>query len=111
MAGLSKVVANCPEADMVILTEWSSNDYGIFLDIVYSNTERYFQFETSPQLTKSKPDFYCEWKANGLSLFFTNCYYFYPKYDNQINGIKYFKISDILTTVQVLGVGIIRFTM
>ena len=43
-AALSPVISSCPETDMLILADWTSNDYGIFLELVYSQTERYYQY-------------------------------------------------------------------
>ena len=43
-AALSAVISLCPETDILILADWTSNDYGIFLELVYSQTERYYLY-------------------------------------------------------------------
>ena len=40
LAAFSPVVSSCPEADLLILTEWSSNDYSILLDLLYNGSGR-----------------------------------------------------------------------
>ena len=41
-AALSSVVASCPEADMLILADWKTSDYSLFLDLVYGGEGSYF---------------------------------------------------------------------
>ena len=35
MAAVSPVFAQCPEADLLVLSDWTSNDYCIFLEMAY----------------------------------------------------------------------------
>jgi hypothetical protein len=40
LAGLSPVVAENPEADCIIMAEWSNQDYEVLLDLVYGEESR-----------------------------------------------------------------------
>ena len=40
LAAFSRVVASTPEADMIILSEWSNSDYTLLLDLVYGGSGR-----------------------------------------------------------------------
>ena len=40
MAASFPVIAECPMIDQIILAEWTTNDYGILLDLIYGQKDR-----------------------------------------------------------------------
>ena len=40
LAALFPVISECPLVDKIILADWTSEDYGILLDLIYRQIDR-----------------------------------------------------------------------